>query len=128
PASIGEIAELTGSDGKLRNLLARVQSDERFVRVSKDEYALRDWGMEEYNGIADAMAKFITANGGFATTDQLVNEIPEAFGVSPTSVRMYVYAPMFVVEGDTVRLRRDDEGYKVEDQLLSRKGVLRFGH
>src|SRR5690606_35794033 len=128
PASIVEIAELIESDGKRRNLLVRVQSDERFIRVSKDEYALRDWGLEEYSGITDAMAKLIAANGGSAHTDQLVREIPGAFGVSPTSVRMYFDAPMFVVEGDTIRLRREDEGFKVDEQLPSRRGVFRFGH
>lgn len=126
PTSIAHLAELIGSEGKLRNLVARVQADERFARVSKDEYALRDWDLEEYNGIVDAMAKMIVANGGSIDTARLVHEIPEAFGVSPTSVKMYFDAPIFVVEGDSIRLRREDEGFTVDDQLHSRRGVFKF--
>lgn len=127
PATIPEILERTGMQRDLRSLANRIQSDERFVRVSKDTYALRDWGMEEYSGVCDAIARAIEMRAGFASLSELVQELPRAFNVSAASVRAFAAAPMFVLEGDTIRMRREDEPYAVRDQLAARRRTYRYG-
>lgn len=127
PATIEEIVDITGMDRDPRSVANRIQADERFVRASKDAYALRAWGVEEYAGIADAIARAIEARGGSARVPDLMREISGAFNVNPGSVRAYADAPMFVLEGDTVRMRRPDEPYVVADQLPSRRRTYRYG-
>ena len=127
PATVVEIIEHADMQRDQRSVTNRLQADERIVRVTKDTYGLREWGLEEYAGIADAIERAVTARGGIARVADLVLEISSAFGVSPTSVRAYAEAPMFVFEGDTVRMRRDEEPYTVRDQLPSRRQTYRFG-
>lgn len=127
PATVEELIAEVDPSMIARNVSARLQADDRFIRATKDEYGLRSWGLEEYGGIADAIARAINAAGGRAEIRNLLSDIPDAFGVRPGSVKLYLDAPMFVVEGETVRRRRPDEPFRVEDVVASRCGVFRLG-
>lgn len=127
PAGVEELAELGEfSDRNLRGARQRLMEDPRIMRVSKDEFALREWGLNEYSGIADAIVQAITDAGGITTGAELMKKLPATFGVSTSSVRAYLEAPQFVYEDDTVRLRRRDEPFSVPDTVEQRQGVFRL--
>jgi hypothetical protein len=75
------------------------------VRVSRREWGLVEWGLEEYSGIAEEIAQRIGREGGRALLTDVVAEVAR-FGVRESSVRMYAEAPMFVIEGDWIRTKR----------------------
>ncbi|MCU1493418.1 MAG: hypothetical protein JWO62_1182 [Acidimicrobiaceae bacterium] len=75
-----------GSINSLRNQLA---VDDRFVRTGPGEWGLVEWNVDEYDGILAEIEKAIDAAGGRARTDDIVDQIVNRFGVSPSSVRAY---------------------------------------
>lgn len=128
PATIAEIAATAAfKTVPPTNIRSRIFEDSRFMRVAKDTFALSEWGLVEYRGIADAIRRSIELAGGLTQTASLLEEIPAKFGVSPASVRTYLDAPMFVHEHPTIRLRTPDEPFTAEDLLHTRQGVFRFG-
>lgn len=126
PATVVEIIEAAGLERDVRSFTHHIQISDRIVRVTKDSYALREWGLEEYAGIADAIGRGIDDRGGFASIAELMHEISNAYDVSPTSVRAYADAPMFVLEGHVVRRRRSEEPFVAQDQLPGRRRSYRF--
>lgn len=110
-----------------RGVRNRFFEDPRLMRVNKDDWALRDWELEEYAGIAEEIAQRITGWGGRARITDLVDELVHLFSVAAASVRVYVEAPMFVVEDGFVRLRRDDEAFETSGGLSRARGCFRLG-
>lgn len=126
PASAEELVERIGEGHNPRGVRNRLFEDERLVRVDKYRFALREWGMEEYSGIAEEIAQRIRAHGGEAPLDEVVHELVETFGVAEASVRAYAEAPMFVRDGNSVRLRADHEEYAAGADLSGCAGVYRL--
>lgn len=125
PLTIEEILEATGrTDASVRSVRQRLFEHQRVARVSKTEVGLREWGGEEFTTIPDEMAEEIERAGGSLVLDALVERLVEAFGVSPTSVRMYAGRPMFIIDQDgSVRVRgADDEPYELRDDLSTVAG------
>lgn len=109
------------SDSHLRNRLA---SEERFVRLDKsNHYGLRDWGMEEYSGIAYEIGERIDRAGGSADLADIVDELVGQFGVSEASVRWYATAPAFVLEDGMLRRRLDGELFDVQPRIDRVRGL-----
>ena len=131
PLSIGEINGHIGeghAPTSLRNALA---SDERFVRLDKaSNFGLREWGLEEYSGIAQEIVERIERAGGRVDLEDMVIELVEQFGVSASSVRMYAGSPAFLLEGGQVVLRPQDRPYVAENRIERVRGlyVLPQGH
>ena len=77
------------------------------ARIDKHfRIALREWGHEEYHGIANQIIKRIESGGGVASRTSIIEEFTGSFGVSETSVRTYLGLSIFDVVGDTVRFSR----------------------
>ena len=95
------------------------------MRVNRTDWALREWGMEEYTGITDEIAQRIDEAGGSIEVGAVVHEIVKQFGVRESSVLAYTAAPMFVVESDRIRLRRDDELFAAQGTLTDCTGAFR---
>ena len=125
PADVPMLVDEVGEGHGVNSTRNRFFEDERLIRVSRSEWASRQWGSEEYTGIADEIGQRIEEHGGQARLSELVEELVAVFGVRDTSVRVYAEAPMFVIEDGWVRLRRDDEPYLVEDPLSGCQGVYR---
>lgn len=123
PATPEELAERIGEGHSPRSLRNRLFEDDRVVRVDKYRFALREWNLEEYSGIAEEIAQRIRENGGVALLDEVVFDLVEAFGVAESSVRAYAEAPMFVREGKSVRLRGDHETYGTAGELSECAGA-----
>lgn len=110
-----------------RSLTNRMASDERFIRSSKTQWSLSEWGHEEYTGIADELYRRIEAAGGVSSIQLLVEDLVKTYGVAESSVRMYLSTPAFIVEGDRVRRRVDFSMLVFESPLRTATGTYRFG-
>lgn len=108
------------SDGTVRNALA---ADPRFVRIDKDNrFGLREWGFDDYRGIAEMLRSRIEREGPVAL-ETVASEFAERYRVSENSVRAYAATPAFVIEDGVVRLRRDDEPLVVDARVRDARGV-----
>ena len=109
------------ADSSVQNVLA---SDERFVRVSmQQEYALAEWGWEEYSTAAQEIAERIKRSGGEANLDDVVISLFNEFGLKEATVRAYAASPAFVVTNGVIRMRRNDEEFVVNDRVASARGL-----
>jgi len=102
PVTPDEIAELTEIDAN--GVRATFSALETMARVDKTRWWLRDWIEDEYEGIAAEIMQRIQEDGGGTTLDRLLQELPERFGVSESSVRAYVSTPQFTVKDGFVSL------------------------
>lgn len=129
PATVEEIAELGSfTDRNLRGIRSRLLEDKRFIRVNKDELALAEWGLTEFSSITDAIAREIEEAGVPVPITYLVETLPKAFGVSPTSVRAYLEAPLFLIEDGQVRFRKPDEPFEAGGDMYRRAGTFQLGN
>lgn len=98
PATREEIGELCGLDpAKIGSYLS---SFPNVVRADKSRWGLSEWIDDEYEGIEAEIIQRIEEGGGVTTTNRLVKELPEKFGVSPSSVNAYLQSPKFVLDAN----------------------------
>ena len=67
------------------------------VRASKEEWALKGWVDDEYDGIVGEIIQRIMEDGGSTSTERVLRELPEKFGVSLRSVHAYMQTPKFLI-------------------------------
>ena len=125
PLSTEELVALVDEGHSVRAVRDRLSEDERIVRINRTDWALSAWGMEEYTSIASEIAQRIDEAGGSIEVGAVVHEIVRQFGVHEHSVLVYAAAPMFVIESDRIRLRRDDEDFVAEGALGDCTGAFR---
>jgi Sigma-70, region 4 len=121
PATAEELTAELGDNLNPRGIKYRLMDDPRFIRINKQsQFALPDWGFDEYTGITDEVAQEIERCGGYADADHLIRTISATYGVAETSVRTYLGAPMFIVsDSGRVRLRTsDDDEFPVDRNLV----------
>lgn len=112
PLSSDEIVgrfEYTRSPNSLRNHLA---TDERFDRVDKDRWALREWGHEVYSGIRVEIGERIDRHGGSISLAELIEDLTGTFDISKNSVTIYANNPPFTCINGVVR--RNDTSVEME--------------
>lgn len=121
PATTEELLADLDDTPNSRGIKYRLMEDPRFIRINKQsQFALPEWGFDEYTGITDEIAQEIERCGGVADADYLVLTISSTYGVAETSVRAYLGAPMFVrSDSGTIRLRGDQDGTIPVDVDLS---------
>jgi len=100
----------------------RIFDDDRFMRTSRSHVALRKWCLEEYSGIAEEIVQEIDRAGGSILVETLVTRLVTQFGSNEQSIRMYLNAPMFIVDCDSVRCRSVDDGFDIEDTITDVPG------
>ena len=112
PATAEELLADLDETHSARGIKYRLMDDPRFVRINKQsQFALPEWGFDEYTGIADEIAQEIERCSGIADAEHLVRIISSTYGVAESSVRAYLAAPMFVrSSGGAIRLRDDNDG------------------
>lgn len=126
PATVTRIMELADLTNHVRNVQARLYADDRFMRTSTQHFALTEWNLPEYLGVPDTMAALINSAGGIMDLNELVDTVENMFGVRRGTIRAYAGAPMFVLENQHIRLRREGEPYEIPDRIPRRKGVFRY--
>jgi hypothetical protein len=122
PATAEELLADLDETLNARGIKYRLMDDPRFVRINKQsQFALPEWGFDEYTGITDEIAHEIQRCGGIADGEHLVRIISSTYGVAETSVRAYLAAPMFIrSSGGAIRMRDDDdEEFPVDTDLSS---------
>lgn len=127
PATTEEIVVAIGEGHDVRATRARLQEDDRFIRVDMTRIALRSWGMEEYSTIAEEIDQELERRGGSADVDNLVAALVARFSLREGSIRSYVYAPMFVLEGNTIRRRTSADPYGPVPPLAEVPGCYPIG-
>ncbi len=127
-ASVDELLAHLEEDISRGYALNALAADDRVVRVGRSRYALKSWGLIEYKGIADAIRYFISASSRPVNIEDACVEISKRFEVSEGSVRLYMDAPMFVIEGSFVRLRLEDEPFRFDYKpVRETRGVFALG-
>jgi hypothetical protein len=125
-ATVDDLVERIGQGNNPRGVRDRLFQDPRVIRVDKYRFALREWGLEEYTGIAEEMAQRIAQAGGEADLNSIVKELVTTFGVAAGSVRAYADAPMFIRSGSRVRMRDSHESIPDSADLSACRGVFRL--
>lgn len=112
-------------EARVRDIL---NEDSRFVRASKQTWALRRWGIDEYTGLASEIAARIDAHRRPVSTRVIVDDLISRFpDVSESSIRSYLGAPGFVIEKGTVRRRKKADGWAPVAPLNTVRAVFRNG-
>jgi hypothetical protein len=117
PSSGEELFNYLDISGNIRGFINAIQADERIVRITKDKYALSDWGESSYVGICDAIEKQLEGHSSPMEMEHLASIISEKYEVSKSSVRAYCSAPIFVIEKGFVRRRGEQEGFDFNDDV-----------
>ena len=125
PASARELHELLGRSRTIRTLRNALYKNTEIVRVSKTEFALKEWNPHEYGGISDEIERLIELGSGSAQLGELVSEISSRFKVAEQSVIQYALAPRFVNQQGLIRVRTPAEPYHIQSpQPLREAGVF----
>jgi hypothetical protein len=70
------------------------------------------------------MLERIERGGGSVSLSEIIEEFISAFDISANSVKMYAtMAPAFVLEGDTLRRRREDEPFDFDTNITFVSGI-----
>jgi len=108
PLGVQEILDrfvVERSAGSLRNAMS---IDDRFERVDRDQWALKEWGLEAYAGIRSVIREQVARHGGRAKLDELVEYITGRYSVTASSVAAYASTPPFTCKEGVVRLAAGD--------------------
>ena len=100
-ATKSELAERSGlTESQVAGALSSIAS---VARSDKNRWGLREWIDDVYEGIPAEIMQRIAEDGGSTRLNRLLEELPRLFGVSESSVRVYLSTPAFCVEHGWVR-------------------------
>ena len=127
PLTIAEIHASMGPDIITAGALGTALSAKpQFVRATRTTWALRQWELPQYDGIDSAIRDHLAAQGGIATTGELVAAIRNAYpDVSEKSIRTFMSAPQYITERGHTRLRRRGDPKVTPKPLHAARGVYR---
>ncbi|WP_298442909.1 sigma factor-like helix-turn-helix DNA-binding protein [Gordonia sp. (in: high G+C Gram-positive bacteria)] len=91
----------------VRSLVNQMTGDDRFQRVSRTQWGLREWGGDGYESIRVAIARRLTESGGSAPLADLVDALAVAYDVKAASIVAYAAAPPFRTEAGIVTAAAD---------------------
>ncbi|MFJ7986476.1 hypothetical protein [Streptomyces sp. NPDC096351] len=95
PMSMEDIHDRLADGTAINSMRNQIWTDERFARLDRNLYGLRQWGGEEYLGIREMITREIRQAGGEIEVNALVDAICGRFDVVPASVRTNLAAPEF---------------------------------
>ncbi|NOR03452.1 hypothetical protein HGK72_25725 [Mycolicibacterium fortuitum] len=104
PLSPEEIVDRFVFERSARSLGNALGGDDRFERVDRDRWALKEWGLEAYTGIRSMIRELVAQAGGRARLDDLVEHITSRYSVSASSVIAYAAAAPFMTKSGVVQL------------------------
>lgn len=104
PATRPELADMCELTNKIAS--AALSSITEIVRISRTQWALRDWGLHEYRGIVEEIVDYIDREGGAAKVEPLIEEIAQRFDVKQWSVRAYMQTPKFHMHDGLIRVAK----------------------
>jgi hypothetical protein len=89
PLSLDDLHARMGVDRNARTVANALGEDERFIRTDRASWGLREWDVEEYRGIRQAIDSEISSAGGEIALSELTASITSRFDVSAASVQTY---------------------------------------
>ncbi|RLV09830.1 hypothetical protein CTZ27_00745 [Streptomyces griseocarneus] len=95
PLPMEDIHERLADGTAINSMRNQIWVDERFIRLDRNLYGLRQWGGEEYLGIREMIGREIECAGGEVEINTLVEALTTRFDVSAASVRTNLAAPVF---------------------------------
>ncbi|MGL5825015.1 MAG: sigma factor-like helix-turn-helix DNA-binding protein [Nocardioides sp.] len=110
PLSSQEIVDRFVHERSARSLGNALSADDRFERVDRDRWALKEWGMDAYAGIRSVIREQVARGGGRAKLSDLVEYITGRYSVSASSVVAYAGAAPFMTKDGIVQLATGDQG------------------
>lgn len=93
------------SVGSLKNAMGQ---DERFERVDRDRWALKEWGLESYGGIRSVIREQVARHGGRISLNTLIEQVTGQYSVTANSVTQYASIMPFETKDGIVRLHSGD--------------------
>lgn len=111
PATPEAIVTAIAEGHELRSSRTRLFDDDRFMRVDMTRIGLRSWGMEEYSTIAEEIEQELQRRGGVSDVGDLISTLVQRFNIRESSVKVYINAPMFILDGQTLRRRTSLDPY-----------------
>jgi hypothetical protein len=110
PLSTQEIVDRFVFDRSPRSLSNQLSADDRFERVDRDRWALKEWGLEAYSGIRSVIREQVARGGGRARLTDLVEYITSRYSVSGSSVVAYAGAAPFATKDGVVQIATEGQG------------------
>ena len=120
PMSAQEIVDRFRFDRTTGSLKNAMSTDDRFERVDRDGWALREWGMEAYGSIRSVIRKELARSGGAIEIDTLVERITGTYSVTDSSVIAYASARPFELRGGVVRAAANSRENRKAPERTSR--------
>ena len=129
PSDVDHLMDHVAEQRVRGSVVNALSSDPRFAKADLSSWTLASWGLPEFSGVPHEMRNLLEANGGSMPIDEVIGHMGSRFGVIESTSRAYCYAPMFVVEGDNLRVRtRDDEPFSCDpDSIWRTKGIFHLG-
>lgn len=113
PTTLVELPAFVAEGRSERSLANALAGDPRFVRVDRQRWALADWGVGEYTGIADAIRRQLDQAGGAMPMGQLVAALTARYDVAENSVRAYASGNPFSVANGIVSMAASSKTRRV---------------
>lgn len=110
PLSGQEIVDRFVFERSTNSVKNAMSGDDRFERVDRDRWALKEWGMAAYAGIRSVIREQVARSGGRADLNSLVEYITGHYTVSASSVIGYASSLPFEVKDGMVQLSSGDRG------------------
>lgn len=128
-ATLDEMMSHVGETRPRQSVANAIGSDSRLIRVSRTHWGLSSWELPEYAGTAYSIRSFIEEAGGSMLIGEVVQLMHQTFEVAEGTTKTYFQSPMFVTEGDSIRLRAEEDGpYKLDLRSIDRAtGVFHLG-
>ncbi|BCW52032.1 sigma factor-like helix-turn-helix DNA-binding protein [Arthrobacter sp. StoSoilB13] len=108
PMGAQEIVDRFVFDRTVGSLKNAMSQDDRFERIDRDRWALKEWGMEAYAGIRSVIREQVARNGGRANLNDLIEHITGRYTVTANSVVAYASMRPFEIQNGVVRQHSGD--------------------
>ncbi|MCV2491663.1 hypothetical protein OF117_20155 [Geodermatophilus sp. YIM 151500] len=108
PLGAQEIVDRFVIERSAASLRNAISGDDRFERVDRDRWALREWGMDAYAGVRSLIREQVARSGGRVQLEDLIEHITARYTVTASSVVAYASSPPFQCKGGVVTLASDD--------------------
>lgn len=104
PLSAQEILDRFVVDRARSSLGNALASDDRFERVDRDKWALKEWGLDAYAGVRSIIRAELAKRGGRVPLGELIESVTARYTVAANSVAAYASTKPFETRGGMVEL------------------------
>jgi hypothetical protein len=128
PLAAADLLAQLGVERSVNALKNALAADDRFERVDRDRWAMKEWGLDGYAPIHALIGRSLDAAGGTVALADLIADLTGRFAVSAKSVVAYAAGFPYTTDNGMVRrrTRRDMRGRAQGRGLADTKGLFRF--